>query len=158
MSTTCRRCRRPLKNPAAVQAGIGPVCAKKLAAELAMQDSGQAMIPNMPFSEHGLVCRRDERGAHVNIPQQVVRHSPTGMEWGYSGSGPADLALNTLLAIGLPLKVAERHHQAFKFEVIATIPEKGGNIPFATISAWVNRLGYSVARIPIVSQQHELRI
>lgn len=25
-----------------------------------------------------------------------IRHSPTGFEWGYSGSGPADLALSIL--------------------------------------------------------------
>ena len=32
---------------------------------------------------------------------QVVHHSPSGFEWGYGGSGPADLALSILaLVIG----------------------------------------------------------
>lgn len=34
------------------------------------------------------------------IPQpllHVIRHSPTGVEWGYAGSGPADLARSMLL-------------------------------------------------------------
>jgi hypothetical protein len=31
----CRRCHRPLKNPKAVAAGIGPVCARKAGAEQA---------------------------------------------------------------------------------------------------------------------------
>jgi hypothetical protein len=29
----------------------------------------------------------------------VVRHSPTGMEWGYLGSGPADLARSLLIDV-----------------------------------------------------------
>jgi hypothetical protein len=29
--------------------------------------------------------------------RHVVRHSPTGLEWGYAGSGPADLARSLLL-------------------------------------------------------------
>ena len=32
----------------------------------------------------------------TNVPHLVVHHSPTGYEWGYGGSGPADLALNIL--------------------------------------------------------------
>jgi hypothetical protein len=30
------------------------------------------------------------------LRQRIVYHSPTGFEWGYAGSGPADLALNIL--------------------------------------------------------------
>lgn len=30
------------------------------------------------------------------IVRQVVYHSPTGIEWGYGGSGPADMALTIL--------------------------------------------------------------
>ncbi len=56
-------------------------------------------------------------------------HSPTGMNWGYQGSGPADLALAILLdhlkevptdeqlRIGQPL--AWRLHQFFKREFVA---------------------------------------
>ena len=32
----------------------------------------------------------------VNVPVRVMHHSPSGIEWGYAGSGPADLALNIL--------------------------------------------------------------
>ena len=34
-----------------------------------------------------------------NLPKHIVRHSPTGMTWGYGGSGPADLALSLLTAV-----------------------------------------------------------
>ena len=47
-----------------------------------------------------IVCRRGADGTAVveGIRQAWVWHSPTGFEWGYGGSGPADLALNILLA------------------------------------------------------------
>lgn len=75
---------------------------------------------------------RTEPVAHVNY------HSPTGMEYGYAGSGPADMALSILAhfyrldAKGLARKIhkggrnlteseqrAIRWHQAFKFAHIA---------------------------------------
>lgn len=46
-----------------------------------------------------VVCRRDPDGLkRFNVPRRHVHHSPTGMEWGYEGSGPADYALNILTA------------------------------------------------------------
>lgn len=49
-----------------------------------------------------VTCTRDANGTAVcSIPQRHIHHSPTGFEFGYGGSGPADLALNILaLAIG----------------------------------------------------------
>jgi len=44
-----------------------------------------------------IICKRALDGTpEVNIKQEIVCHSPTGFEWGYGGSGPADLALNIL--------------------------------------------------------------
>ena len=47
-----------------------------------------------------IVCRCGADGTAVveGIYQTWVWHSPIGFEWGYGGSGPADLALNILLA------------------------------------------------------------
>lgn len=50
-----------------------------------------------------------------------VRHSPTGFEWGYGGSGPADLALSILT--DLAGKEAANHlYHEFKWTVIASLP------------------------------------
>ncbi len=50
------------------------------------------------------------------------RHSPTGFNWGYWGSGPAQLAL-ALLAHHLDDdKMAMSLYQDFKFQVIAKLP------------------------------------
>ena len=49
-------------------------------------------------------------------------HSPTGFEWGYCGSGPAQLAL-ALLANHLGNdQEAPEFYQRFKFAVIARLP------------------------------------
>jgi hypothetical protein len=49
----------------------------------------------------------------------VVTHSPTGMNWGYGGSGPADLALSILTdAVGG--RLARQYYQDFKRDFVAT--------------------------------------
>lgn len=75
---------------------------------------------------------RDQTGhAHVAVDHSgelrplghFVRHSPAGMDWGYVGSGPADLA-RSLLAHFLGSGVAPhpRIYQRFKCLVIASLP------------------------------------
>lgn len=72
--------------------------------------------------------------------RQVVYHSPTGLEYGYAGSGPADTALSILahffgadpIALGAKLRAvghghdwsqaelrATHYHQDFKFAYVA---------------------------------------
>lgn len=54
---------------------------------------------NRPI-EQGVILRRVRNPETLveevatNVEHKVVYHSPTGFEWGYGGSGPADLALN----------------------------------------------------------------
>jgi hypothetical protein len=101
----------------------------------------------------GVACWRAPDGtARSSIPQRHVHYAPTGFDWGFGGSGPADLALN-VLAVFLPLtpaatSVALRDgtsvseaawtlHQAFKYDLIATLPRAGGDITAKTIRAWI---------------------
>jgi hypothetical protein len=50
---------------------------------------------------------------------ELRSHSPTGFAWGYSGSGPAQLALALLMdATGEPTP-ALRHYQELKFRFVA---------------------------------------
>jgi hypothetical protein len=74
---------------------------------------------------------RDKDGtAHVEADGKPLalrldldNHSPTGFEWGYGGSGPAQLAL-ALLAHALDDdELALRLHQRFKWKAIAPIPQ-----------------------------------
>ena len=53
--------------------------------------------------------------------QRLFNHSPAGFEWGYEGSGPAQLALAILLDHSGDESKTLKHHQAFKREVIAKL-------------------------------------
>lgn len=87
----------------------------------------------------GIRCWRDRnQTARFSIRQRFVRHSPSGMEFGYGGSGPADFALNALATVTDP-ETAERFYQPFKWAVVASMPREGGVIPYAAIRAWVAR-------------------
>lgn len=45
-----------------------------------------------------VIAIEDCDGAAVGLVGHVVKHSPTGMGWGYAGSGPADCARSLLIA------------------------------------------------------------
>lgn len=85
---------------------------------------------------------RNPDGSHLgdalaDIPQQFVYHSPDGFEWGYGGSGPADLALN-ILGLFLPPPEAWRLHQHYKAAVIARLDRNGPHtITAESVREWV---------------------
>ena len=54
--------------------------------------------------------------------QKVRNHSPDGFNWGYGGSGPAQLALALMLLV-MDDQTAVRHYQDFKWRVIASLPQ-----------------------------------
>ena len=43
-----------------------------------------------------IIAHDRQSGERYDLPH-VVKHSPAGMEWGYAGSGPADLARSILI-------------------------------------------------------------
>ena len=89
-----------------------------------MDETGAYFIPE---SVRDFELRRVNGEPSADVPHKLVYHSPTGFEWGYGGSGPADLALN-ILASFLPLRQAWALHQPFKWRFIATMPREGGTI------------------------------
>lgn len=63
--------------------------------------------------------------------QKVSNHSPDGFNWGYGGSGPAQLALAICIELyGMPKKHGVRNfdYQEFKFKHIATLPQSDFDI------------------------------
>lgn len=50
-------------------------------------------------------------------------HSPTGFEWGFNGSGPAQLALAILAQATGSDNAAVKLHQLFKRDVVARLPK-----------------------------------
>ena len=52
---------------------------------------------------------------------ELANHSPSGFEWGYGGSGPAQLALALLLDYTDDEEVALAEYKAFKTEVVSQL-------------------------------------
>lgn len=109
-------------------------------------------IPDSTINPDGVILRRDETGVHTNVPHLCWHHSPTGFEFGYGGSGPADLALNILEYLlrevaytgerthvhhGSCYALAWALHQHFKFQFIASSPYEGCTISYLDLMAWL---------------------
>ena len=165
--TTCVRCHKPLSDPNSVSAGMGPICAHAMIdrnSDVASREKfSDQFDTSIPFGK-ALVMERYPRpvdrdanleievgGAITNVPHLVVHHSPDGFEFGYGGSGPADLALNacqlylnmvqysgqkTKCYDGNCWTLAWILHQDFKREFIAGTNRKGAIIPFDTMASW----------------------
>lgn len=72
------------------------------------------------YQEAGpLVVTKDGKVLSPGRSQKIWNHSPDGFQWGYGGSGPAQLALALLLDATDDEKIAVYHHQNFKREYVA---------------------------------------
>jgi hypothetical protein len=88
----------------------------------------------------------DEKGIQRELPLrlEVRNHSPTGFEWGYGGSGPAQLALALMLNYFESfhkdgnIGAAQIMYQAFKFAVVGKLPSEGWSMTTADIRTFVD--------------------
>jgi len=58
---------------------------------------------------------------------KIANHSPTGFNWGYAGSGPAQTAIAILWEVTQDTEITTRHYQEFKTMFIATLPSQDVN-------------------------------
>lgn len=152
---TCRCCGRPLSDPDSMRRGIGPICRRRHGGE----DDGDDPVETFadvalpePIEPAFILRRRDDGTPATNVPHLVTQHSPTGYEWGYAGSGPADLALNMLEVMIRRLELhtepvpcwrgecsglAWQLHQAFKEHFIVRVPYAGAPLRLVLIRAWL---------------------
>lgn len=79
----------------------------------------------------------DENGTITQL-KNVGSHSPTGLNWGYGGSGPADTALS-ILADCVGAEVANNFYQRFKQAFVAKW-EESFEVTDKEIQDWLNRL------------------
>ena len=86
-----------------------------------------------------LVVTDDERPLNPEPSQELWNHSPDGFNWGYGGSGPAQLALALLLDAGLSNQDAVALHQRFKWDVIAKLPQTDFIIDANRVLAWIKQ-------------------
>lgn len=92
-------------------------------------------------------CRSSDGTPHVYADGKTLtaeasaairNHSPDGFEWGYCGSGPAQLALALLLhATHGNAEAAELHYQNYKWQVVAGFKKRGFVTTRAIILQWL---------------------
>lgn len=84
----------------------------------------------------GTGSERDVKRLLPGPSQRLYNHSPDGFNWGYAGSGPAQLALAIMLHY-LPSDEALQLYQRFKVDVIAAIPMGDFAMPEAQVQQWI---------------------
>ena len=72
----------------------------------------------------------------LDLRLDLWNHSPSGLEWGYSGSGPAQTALALLADATGNDRLAVALHQQFKFEKIAGFSKEGFELTADEIRRW----------------------
>jgi uncharacterized protein DUF6166 len=90
--------------------------------------------------------RRTKMGAIVTVDGETLdprldlrNHSPTGFDWGYCGSGPAQLALAILADHCDDMDEALEFYQRFKWAVIAELPKSNWTLNTRQIDDAIER-------------------
>lgn len=81
--------------------------------------------------------------------QRVRNHSPDGFEWGYAGSGPAQLALAILLDVTLSSVLAERNYMRFKWEHVARWKRDQWEMTDAQVMDWLAAILAGPVDVPL---------
>jgi len=79
-------------------------------------------------------------GRALNPRLDLWNHSPTGFEWGYGGSGPAQLALAILVEHFGDTARAISLHQDFKRVVVANLDHRAWTLTTEQIRETIKRL------------------
>lgn len=142
-NTNCRVCGRELTDAESVKRGIGPDCwrmVEKGVLDNEDSDDTQYVPPlangDIPLKMVTTAARREVFVVGIG-KRYIVRHSPTGLRWGYGGSGPSDLALNVLMHVTGDYAFADKHYQAFKAMFITRVHPDGGILNRGHIDSWV---------------------
>jgi Family of unknown function (DUF6166) len=94
----------------------------------------------------GCVAAVTVNGRPLNPRLDLWNHSPTGFEWGYGGSGPAQLAVAILADYLGKDNEAVLLHQEFKRVVIAQLPRRTWQLTSSQIAIWLATLRSDVLR------------
>jgi hypothetical protein len=79
-------------------------------------------------------------GRRLNPRFDLWNHSPTGFEWGYGGSGPAQLALAILSDHCRNDEEALNLYQRFKWALVAELPHRGWTLTSDDITVALHEL------------------
>jgi hypothetical protein len=79
-------------------------------------------------------------GRRLNPRHDLWNHSPDGFEWGYGGSGPAQLALALLADHCQNDEQALTFYQRFKWAVVAALAHRGWTLTSDDITVVLHEL------------------
>jgi len=82
-------------------------------------------------------CRLTRDDKKLDLRLDLWNHSPTGPEWGYGGSGPAQTALAILADHLRNDDLAVRLHQRFKWDVVSKLPHNRWSITPKFLTTWI---------------------
>ncbi len=88
----------------------------------------------------GQDCRVTVNGTPLNLRHDLRDHSPTGPEWGYGGSGPAQLALGLLADALADDELAQDYYQQFKFAIVGRLNRQRWTLTQAEIRSWIAKV------------------
>jgi len=89
-------------------------------------------------TQDGVVVTVNDRP--LNPRFDLHNHSPTGFEWGYGGSGPAQLALAIMADHIGNDDQALSLYQSFKSDVIAGLPKDGWTLTSQELDAALRQI------------------
>lgn len=146
----CQRCSKPLSDPVSMSRGYGKICYMKLMRNIPLGESDyEEDLPEYEFVELTtenmknlinlepitITGKQSSRQIFIgkegtsnlfelspNESFQIKMHSSNGFNWGYSGSGSAQLALAIVLLYVKDKEWIDRLYQNFKWEIIAGLP------------------------------------
>lgn len=95
-------------------------------------------MPGLPDTATVEVYVSTGRMYFLNPRLDLANHSPDGFQWGYAGSGPAQLAL-ALLADAADDETARGLYQIFKQEIVAKIDDDSWRMTSDEINLWITR-------------------
>lgn len=94
-------------------------------------------------TEHGCAVTVSDGGLCRGLdPRFDLRtHSPDGFEWGYGGSGPAQLALALAADVLGDDEIAQDVYQRLKVRVVARLPAAGWTLTDSELARAIWSLG-----------------
>ncbi len=93
-----------------------------------------------------VVVEKDGEFSALNPRHDLRNHSPTGFSWGYSGSGPAQLALALAADVLGDDDKAQDVYQRLKFKLIGGLPDEGWVLTEERIRGVIDAIGQERVR------------
>ncbi len=119
--------------------------------EVYRDNEGDVLIERKECEVYHGRRRSDRPNVYIRCPEDphfpyplhtrldLANHSFTGFEWGYGGSGPAQLALALLARATSNDRLALNLYQTFKTQIVASLDEDEWTLTQEFILRWASR-------------------